>query len=72
MKEAVEQRMNTTAARQDRHVGRCVNTVTINMEAAQICKVILGKSNAAGSYDITPKVIHAKKLIRGGSAHLSY
>ena len=32
MNEAVEQRMNTEAARQDRQVGRRVNTVIINME----------------------------------------
>ena len=63
--------MNTTAARQDRNVGRCVNTIIINTEMAQVCKVILGKFNSADRYDITPKDIYAQKLIRGCSAHLS-
>ena len=72
MNEAVEQRMSTTkAAHQDRYISRCVNTLIKNMGTAQICKFILGKFNAAGSYDILRNDIHAQKMIHGRSAHLS-
>ena len=58
MNAAVEQRMNATAGCQDKHVGRCVDTVIWNTEMAQICKVISRNFHICTVHSAVIKVFH--------------